>query len=606
MLNNINYYNPYVWILSFINYIKDFFCNFLKKDRDYNELDSQNKSELIGTINSIKSKRLYIDNDVRSNISKIKLECDNLIPLSIELYEKISKITKPAERKQSYIPYKKRVHPGFDKEEAIKKYNKVDKKNNILEEKIEKIPNFNINTPKLKLNTEPITIKEFNNALKGLRNSVDSMGMAKNILDNCSIEHKTKIINCYNKLFNGQGNISNINFGDSYYVYKESKKGKYDDIKSFRSIISFPLLVRLFHRILMIRLTDYLIKNKMIDLEINKGGIRGIKYGILQQIYKVKTIMKHSNENKRSCSVLFMDIADAFGNIKLEALFDIMRKYKIDDKFINYVKMFYKDMNYQIKTFKWKTELLDWKKGIVQGCPLSALLFTLAINYIINDLNKRYNKTHGYNINGSRCLFTTYLDDICIITETPQGLKIIFEEFNELLQNIGLPINQQKCGVMYVNTDEGEHKLDIPIKKDIKYLGEILESNGNNDKAYNVAITKLRYLMIRLDKSKRVDKDVKVKVFNKTVLPYIRTKLSSLFDLDNIKKTHIVSYINYYLQKWGNNEFVNVLENATTLLTDTNDNFVNTLNKVNKIEEINKSNLELLRNKKQKLHYKYE
>lgn len=614
----ISYMSPFTWliqpcaafvafIITCLKFLQNKYLKYFAKTRNYVKLDGENKQKLISIIDTVERKRCDIDKDTKLKMNNFKLESSNLIPMAIELAEKTHAIAKKAEFKQSFGRRKKSVKPEFEMNIAINKHTStVTPTQEVIQQN--PVPNNNVDDPFIPLNMGSITIKEFNDALEGISLGTDSMGMARNILQNCSVKHKTKIINCYNKLLNSKASVDTINFGESYYVYKNAKKGQPDDISSFRSIVSFPLVVRLFHRILMLRLADYFSKNDMIDTVIHKGGVKGVKYGILQQIYKVKNVIKHANIEKKAAAIVFMDISNAFGNIQLESLFNIMKKYKIDDKFITYIRSFYKTFQYTIKTNKWKTDTLDWKNGIVQGCPLSALLFTLAMNYIMDDINKRYIKTHGYNINGTRCLFTTYLDDVCIMSNSSQGLKIVFNELREKLKTIGLSLNLNKCGAMYINTTEGEHALDIVTKKDMTYLGEILQENGNSDKAYTKAITTLRGQMIRLDKTTRLTNEERVKVFNKTSLPFIRTKLASLYNIEKNKKIGIIDYVNYYLSKWGQSEFINVMEDSTNLFKSTNDDIVKIANDINsKDSNINVSNNDLveLKNKKEKLEAFY-
>ena len=88
--------------------------------------------------------------------------------------------------------------------------------------------------------------------------------------------------------------------------------------------MAIPNILNLFHRILKNRLYDYLMANHYLNKTIQKGGIVGQKYPIFKQFFKIKNVLKDANLKKKSCVVLFLDITDAFGSIKLDRLYQIL------------------------------------------------------------------------------------------------------------------------------------------------------------------------------------------------------------------------------------------------------------------------------------------
>ncbi|MCH8086131.1 MAG: DegT/DnrJ/EryC1/StrS family aminotransferase [Thaumarchaeota archaeon] len=65
---------------------------------------------------------------------------------------------------------------------------------------------------------------------------------------------------------------------------------------------------------------------------------------------KVKEAIKHANVNKKQAYIMFLDLSNAYGNLNIDALTDIMGKYHIPDKMINFIKRYYKNFKYYVKS----------------------------------------------------------------------------------------------------------------------------------------------------------------------------------------------------------------------------------------------------------------
>ena len=53
---------------------------------------------------------------------------------------------------------------------------------------------------------------------------------------------------------------------------------------------------------------------------------------------------------------------------------------------VNYIKSFYKDASTIIEGSDWKSDPIDIKRGVLQGDPLSPILFNLVINKLLERL----------------------------------------------------------------------------------------------------------------------------------------------------------------------------------------------------------------------------
>jgi hypothetical protein len=524
-------------------------------------LDNLTKKELIKKIQDTKIEKIdYSSKAYKNTIKNIKLENEKLLTLSIELYNKlktgcenyVEEHEDILESEESNISdvrdFRKKfsnVAPEFNQEEAIVPETVFDENKPILDDQEEIKTEFNFG---------PITLEEFNNSFRENNKSKQDMsGLSFKMIEDLSDFNKRIIIREFNKIIANPELVKENNFGKMVLAYKESKKGPVDKFDSFRTITAIPNIMSLFHRILTLRLNKFCVENNIIDTTIQKAGISGMKNSLLTQIIKVKNIIKINSRVYSIGSVLnFIDIKNAFPSLHINNVCRILKLYNINDNFLNYLKTYYSSFEYYIKAKNWTTELKFWKSGLVQGCPLSQLLFVFVLNHILKHLNKKYiNKGGKFNAN-QRILFIAYVDDIVLITENIKDNEQIFLELQKLLSDVGLEINLTKTNYMItgnvLNPKYLQETLNIELVKKFKYLGEFIYDDCSLDKIYNsikyVISNKLHYLERTQAKPENM-----INYINCVVLPFLQKKLAVLYDLSHRNKLVLANIIKEFIEK---------------------------------------------------------
>ena len=98
--------------------------------------------------------------------------------------------------------------------------------------------------------------------------------------------------------------------------------------------------------------------------------------GIITQLLK-------ETKNKGNLTVLWLDLVNAYGSILLKVVKEVLRIYhvhrKISDLILNY------NDNFQISCTAGAI-ISNWhrlERGIITGCTISAILFTLTMNMVV-------------------------------------------------------------------------------------------------------------------------------------------------------------------------------------------------------------------------------
>lgn len=531
-----------------------------------NKYDLMNKNDLINTIRGLTPDKFNYNEELVTKMTDINLHNKELIPMMVELYEKLNKLA----------PYKKEdnvtlqtstksmsfVKPKFSSKEIVSLVESSEypveslEKLNLFE--VKKSPTF------IPFDESIFSINEFESSFRLATSNKDMMGVSKKLLVMSPKFLKARYISQINKLYRGMSPINKIAFGRASYIYKTASHGKATDMSSFRQIVTIPTIVNHMHRLMATRMNKYIHDNKFINTEIQKGGVINQKYGIFEQIFKVKNALQDANKNKLSLSLMFMDISNAFGNLNLNRMLEVMEHYHLPKMLIDYVKAYYENLEFYVDTDTIKTDVIKWKKGLVQGCPLSPTLFCLTMNYILEFLNNKYKDDCGYKFHdGPTVLFTAYIDDICVMTKNTESLQIVVTALKDLLLKIGLRVNEKKCATMYVNQ---EFKLDgVENKKSYKYLGEIVNEDGSSVESFLMFIKEFGRKLYLLDKSKNTDEN-KGKIFFESILPWLQRKVMIMYDTSNSDRLKIIALVNDYLSKWKCEKELKLFTMITELL----------------------------------------
>ena len=186
------------------------------------------------------------------------------------------------------------------------------------------------------------------------------------------------------------------------------------------------------------------VLSKIIHSDQN-GYIRNRYIGF--NIRQIQDIIDYSEKFNIEGALLFIDFSKAFDSLEWPFMYEALLKFGLPDSFIKWVKTLYNDVKGCMLNNGWISETYNVSRGIKQGCPLSSILFVIAVeimacrirqdNNITGFQIKLDNKTHSLKI-------SQLADDTTLFLKSKQEVSLalnIIEIFGTLS---GLKLNRSK------------------------------------------------------------------------------------------------------------------------------------------------------------------
>jgi hypothetical protein len=223
------------------------------------------------------------------------------------------------------------------------------------------------------------------------------------------IEYLTKM---FNKVWNNNELPNDWTQVEIKTIYK---KGNKLDPKNYRCIALTNTILKVFTQILTTRLSNWAESKHILPEE--QSGFRTQRSCVDNLFILLSLIQLQLGYRRKPLYVIFVDFEAAFDSVEHHLLFHKLHKLSVSSKLINILKSIYNKLTMFVTVESNRSNKIPIKKGILQGDPISPLIFSL----FISDLSTffRQNNLTGIQINNViDILMLLYADDLIIFCDS--------------------------------------------------------------------------------------------------------------------------------------------------------------------------------------------
>lgn len=259
-------------------------------------------------------------------------------------------------------------------------------------------------------------------------------------------------------------------------IYKN--KGDKKEAKNYRGITITPILSKIIEIVMKFR-----IKPRIT--EIQNGLQRGFteKASPLYSALIMEEVRRENLDLKVETIFVLLDAKSAFDVVRHTNMIRKLYHYGIDDQIILMIDNLYRDAVTYVKWNGENSAPFNIEQGVRQGGTLSADLYKIYVNQLLDEL---CTSQAGGRIGDINCCAPACADDITLVASTPQDAQILIDIATDYSHREAYHLQPTKSVVLHNNKDinKVEYNLEMdgnqmPLVNKATHIG-VMRSSGNS------------------------------------------------------------------------------------------------------------------------------
>lgn len=216
------------------------------------------------------------------------------------------------------------------------------------------------------------------------------------------------------------------------------KDGPLHDPSSWRPIALSPTIAKLYAGLWADRLSRWSDTSDL--LSPNQKGFRHFD-GVLEHNFVLQNAINDARRSRSELHVLFVDVSNAFGSVPHAYLWDVLFRMGLPPDVLLTLKDLYEGSTTEYRTEAGPPVTATVTRGVRQGCPLSGILFALAIDPVVKSLEA---------VEGVSPL--AFADDLALCCSSRTALLEACGVLERISGWCGLTLNARKSGLLSVRS----------------------------------------------------------------------------------------------------------------------------------------------------------
>lgn len=139
----------------------------------------------------------------------------------------------------------------------------------------------------------------------------------------------------------------------------------------------------------------------------------------------------------------FVDIKDAYGSVDHRVMIEAMERAGYPQHVIDITQDVYTNSTFQVQARGTLTPRITRHRGIVQGCPWSAIAFIQALDPWIRWMEQPF----APDAFPTPC--QAYMDDVCATAHNSRDISEMVEKTEAFLNHTGMEVKHKKCATIH-------------------------------------------------------------------------------------------------------------------------------------------------------------
>ena len=215
--------------------------------------------------------------------------------------------------------------------------------------------------------------------------------------------------------------------------------------------------------------TDYKIATKALAMRLKKvlpNIINNAQTGYLQgrfigeNVRLISDILHYTADQNLEGIALFIDFEKAFDSLEWGYLDKVLNAFNFGNDFKLWVRTLYNNISSCTINNGYASRPFTLKRGVRQGCPLSGLLFVLAVEALSSAIRSR-SDIKGIQVGNKEVKLSQYADDTTTFCKDEFSLGGLLEVLNLFEECSGLRLNSSKSEAIWLG--KNAHNKDTPF-----------------------------------------------------------------------------------------------------------------------------------------------
>lgn len=217
---------------------------------------------------------------------------------------------------------------------------------------------------------------------------------------------------------------------------------------------------------------------------------------IMDNLFLIRDIIDLSKLQELNVGLFSIDQEKAFDRVDHVYLFKTLEAFGFGEKFISWIKLLYSRATVLLKVGGGLSRPVPAQRGIRQGCPLSGMLYALAIEPLLSQLRQGLSGLTLAEKKENMISLSAYADDVTVFITGQTDIQILEQKLALYEQASSAKVNWSKCDGLILGEWKNKEQPTLPVglkwsSEGLKFLGVFFGSNDFQKRNWEGLVEKI-------------------------------------------------------------------------------------------------------------------